>query len=247
MWAFVLKRLQERNDSAKSAEERKFISGLIDLAHARRVPEEFVASFSENGDDLSQWRAYCPGEAGFSIGFSSAALRSQWVSDPAGGRGAFVGVRLVKVSYVSDTDKAEIDLAIDGTLQISVKYNELTASPLLPSSQQFVHTWFTIIAPSYKNAAFRAENEWRIVVMKPHRAMPGQRFRAGKSTLIPYVEVDLNLDMNRKPLDNYMIRKVIVGPAPNPDLSVEALGNLFLSKGQNQVLIEKSDVPFRHW
>jgi len=35
-----------------------------------------VCSFSENGDLLSQWRAYSAGGAGFSIGFSGTFLRA---------------------------------------------------------------------------------------------------------------------------------------------------------------------------
>jgi hypothetical protein len=98
MWALVLKRLQERRDSSKSTEESIYLSEIIDLANTRRLPSDFVASFSEEGDDLSQWRSYCPGEAGFSIGFSSCALRSQWISDPTGGKPSFVGGQLIKVS-----------------------------------------------------------------------------------------------------------------------------------------------------
>jgi hypothetical protein len=77
--------------------------------------------------------------------------------------------------------------------------------------------------------------------------MPGQRFRAGKSTVIPYVEVELGRGTDRKLSDEYMIRKVLVGPTPNPGLSVEALQSLFLSKGHPEVLVEKSAIPYRHW
>ena len=101
MWGFTLKRLQERRDSAKSTEENTYLSEIISLIQSRRSPSEFVASFSEVGDDLSQWRSYFTEGAGFSNGFSSAALRSQWVSDPAGGKSSFVGAHLVKIRYLS--------------------------------------------------------------------------------------------------------------------------------------------------
>jgi hypothetical protein len=105
--------LKERKDSAQSAAEKKRLSEIIALARARRLPTDFVASFSEEGDDPSQWRSYCSGAAGFSIGFSSDALRSQWVSDPAGGKPYFVGGALLKISYLSKADISEADLAID--------------------------------------------------------------------------------------------------------------------------------------
>jgi Protein of unknown function (DUF2971) len=222
-------------------------SEIIDLAHARRVPNQFVASFSEEGDDLSQWRSYCPGEAGFSIGFSSAALRGQWVSDPGGGEPSFVGAQLLKICYLNEDNTSEIDLAIDGTLQIGAQLQGSMGFAGLLSRQQVVLAWFAVIAPSYKNSAYRAEKEWRMVLSKPHKPMPGQRFRAGKSTVIPYVEVALNRDKDLKLSNEYMIRKVLVGPTPNPGLSLEALQSLFLSKGHDKVLVEKSVIPYRHW
>lgn len=247
MWSFILKRLQERRDSAKSTEENAYLSEIIGLTQSRRSPSEFVASFSEVGDDLSQWRSYCTEGAGFSIGFSSAALRSQWVSDPSGGNSSFVGAHLVKIRYLSENNPADIDGAIDGAFKIGDELHGSMGFRERLSRDQVSLAWFSVIAPSYKNSAFRAECEWRIVLTKPHKPMPGQCFRAGKSNLIPYIEVDLNLDLNQKPLDEYMIRKVIVGPTPNPDLSVEALRSLFLSKGHGSVVVEKSVIPYRHW
>jgi len=247
MWTFVLKRLQERRDSVKSPEESAYLSEILDLAHTRRLPNEFVASFSEEGDDLSQWRSYCHGEAGFSIGFDSAALQSYWISDPAGGNSSFVGGQFFKIRYLTENDLSEIDLSIDDTLQLGAQAHGLMGFHGPLSREQVVLAWFAVIAPAYKNSAYRDEKEWRMVLHKSHKPMPGQRFRAGKSTVIPYVEVELGRVSDQKLSDQYMIRKVLVGPTPNPDLSVEALQSLFLSKGHQEVLVEKSTIPYRHW
>lgn len=246
LWGLVLKRLQERRDSANSA-ERTRLSEIIDLARARRPPSDFVASFSEEGDDLSQWRSYCPGQAGFSIGFSSTSLRSQWVSDPVGGQPSFVGAKLLRVAYLSKTNMSEIDRAIDDGLQLGAQLHGGMGFFGPISGQQAVSAWFSVIAPSYKDLAYSAEREWRIVVSKPHKPMPGQRFRAGKSTVIPYVEVELNRDLDFKLSEEHMIRKVFVGPTPSPDLSLEALRSFFLAKGHPEVFVERSAIPFRHW
>jgi hypothetical protein len=247
LWTFVLKRLHERRDSSKSTEENANLSEIISLAHARRLPSEFVASFSEEGDDLSQWRSYCPGEAGFSIGFSSAALHSQWVSDPAGREPSFVGAQLHKIIYLNESDTSEIDLHIDGIVKLAALPQGIEGIGGPDVMKRFVVAWLTVIAPSYKNSAFRSESEWRLVLTKPHKPMPGQRFRAGKSTLIPYIEVDIDRETDPKLSKDYMIRKVIVGPTPNSDLAFEAVQSLFLSKGHGDVLVEKSAIPYRHW
>lgn len=67
-----------------------------------------------------------------------------------------------------------------------------------------------------------------MVLTKPNELMPGLRFRPGKSTLIPYIEMDLNRDEAYKSPSSYMIKRVVIGPTPNSELAVEALKNVVL-------------------
>jgi hypothetical protein len=247
IWKLVLRRLAERKDASKSAEERRHLEEIIVLGNNRRIASEFVTSFSEDGDDLSQWRAYSPSQAGFSIGFSSDALRTQWVIPPGTGDPSFVGGQLLPVSYLSKTNVAEIDRVIDDAFDVGGLLHGQSGFHGPISGKDAILAWFSTIAPGYKDVAFAAEKEWRMVLSKPHKPMPGQRFRAGKSTIVPYIEVELNRGIDSKPVDAYMIREVVVGPTPNPDLSVESLKSLFSSKGRVEVLFKKSAIPYRHW
>ena len=248
MWSLVLRRLKERRDLTESSEERTYLSEIISSTDGRRKHNEYVASFSQEDDDLSQWRAYCPEQAGFSIGFSSAALRSQWVADPHGGKPSFVGGKLAKVRYVNESDTSQIDLAIDQTLQLgAMLHGSQGFSGRTLAKEQVAMAWFSITAPLFKNTAFHAESEWRMVLSKPHKPMPGVRFGMGKSTIVPYIEVDLNRDLKFELPDEYMIRRVLIGPAPNPDLSVEAVKSLFAYNGHSEVVVQKSTIPYRHW
>jgi predicted GTPase len=115
------------------------------------------------------------------------------------------------------------------------------------SRQNLILGWLSVLAPSFKHSAFRDESEWRLVLTKPYKTMPGQRFRAGKSTVVPFVEVELNKDLNKKPFDSCMIREVVVGPTPNIDLSIDAVRFLLQSHDRNEVLVERSAIPYRHW
>jgi hypothetical protein len=148
---------------------------------------------------------------------------------------------------LKDSEVSEIDLAIDDGLQLGRQLDGTMGFFGPIAGPQAVRAWFTLIAALYKNSAYFAEREWRILLNKPHKPMPGQRFRAGKSTVIPYVEAELNRGLDFEQSDDYMIRKVFVGPTPNPELSVESLQSLFLSKGQTNVVVEKSAIPFRYW
>jgi len=80
--------------------------------------------------------------------------------------------------------------------------------------------------------------------------MPGQKFRPGKSTLIPFVEIMLDvkrLEAECVPRDEYFIDEVVIGPTPTPDLTFEALRSLFDSEGHPEVNIRQSRIPFKDW
>ena len=80
--------------------------------------------------------------------------------------------------------------------------------------------------------------------------MPGQQFRSGKSTLIPFVEI--MLDVMREgadcvPREDYFINEVVIGPTPTPELTSEALRSLFEAEGHPGVVVRTSQIPFRDW
>jgi hypothetical protein len=163
------------------------------------------------------------------------------------GDSSFVGGQLLRVSYLSKTNVSEVDRVIDDAFDVGGLLHGQSGfhGPIL--GDEAVLAWFSTIAPRYKDVAFAAEKEWRMVLSKPHKPMQGQRFRPSKSTIVPYIEVELNRGINSKPVDAYMIREVVVGPTPNPNLSFESLKMLFSSKGHTEVLFKKSAIPFRHW
>lgn len=246
MWKAVVEHLKQKRRSAECEEQAAYATSILEMIEERRQLNEFIASFSENGDDLSQWRAYCSAKAGISIGFDSAALNTQWVADPKGGEPLFVGGGLKKVRYLGPDDEAKFSNELDTLVSLSPSIERgLDGQPV--TRGQFLIAWLSVISPSFKHPAFSAENEWRLVLTKPHKPMPFQRFRPGKSSIVPYVEAILNRDHNSKQPANYMINRVIIGPTPSPELSSEALQSAFLSVGHPEVQVEVSKIPFRHW
>lgn len=95
---------------------------------------KYVASFTEDGDLLSQWRGY--GRNGFSIGFRFSDL-SQWAVD----RGCSLG----KVIYSAPKTAGPATT----TLLIDPK-----------AGKSYIDGPDIAL---YKNSGFREENEWRIV------------------------------------------------------------------------------------
>lgn len=248
MWQTALQRLRVRKEAAASGEETGFIVKLMDLIAARKSCTDFVASFSENGDDLSQWRAYCHDAPGFSIGFSSAALQTQWVCNPLGRDPFFVGGALKKVIYLSEGDPTTFDNQLEIVLNHiapALDGHEGFHGPM--SKEQYAAAWLAAAASAFKHSSFRDEHEWRLITSKPHKPMPGQRFRPGRSSLIPYVEVELNRNHRSERMAERIINRVIVGPSPDPELSMQAAKSFFLSIGQPDVEILRSSTPYKNW
>jgi hypothetical protein len=245
MWQAVLELLQKQTvTEAKDRADRA--AGIIAAIDQRHQQNEFVASFSENGDDLTQWRAYCPGGAGLSIGFNTAALSTQWVADPKCQDPAFVGSALRKVRYLNEQGEAKLFNELDSMVRLSPSIQRgIDGQPV--TTEQFVTAWLSTVATAYKHPAFAAESEWRLVFSKPHKPMPYQRFRPGKSSLVPYIEAILNLDTQSRRSVSYMIDRVVIGPTPSPRLAEEALKAAFASFGHPEVQVEVSKIPFRHW
>lgn len=139
-------------------------------------------------------------------------------------------------------------------LAIAVKaINEAEGEPGFTLSRPAGSTlaaWVFMLSPFIKHDAFEEECEWRKVISKDFRHMPGQRFRTGKSTLIPFVEVMLDkirVESECVPSERYFINEVVVGPTPTPELTIEALASLFESEGQPQVRIRSSHIPYKDW
>ena|SRR5580700_3382530 len=152
----------------------------------------------------------------------------------------------MRVRYLEEKNTAQLDSAIDSALRVAAELDGAEGFHGPMHDKDVFRATPSMLAPSYKHAAFSNECEWRMVLQKPHKPMPGQRFRVGKSTLIPYVEVELNRDPNHTASDKYMLSRVVIGPTPNADLALESVRGLFASEGQN-VVVNPSTIPYRDW
>ncbi len=214
--------------SVREGEARRFpeFTATIEtklLPHARtihrgRKPAIFVSSFSTQEDDLSQWRSYGSVGDAYALGFQCSELAqlassrgwrfAQCLYDRAGSHQRVLNA--VRAAYAQfqamrpQGEEAAIDAALDGLVRDLIDLSALA-----------------------KDSAFRAEAEWRLI--SPQLPDTGNMFeyRAGQSTLIPYVRFPLALDGDT-PLS---IRKVMVGPGPNQDLATGAAMSLLFQHG----------------
>jgi hypothetical protein len=199
---------------------------------AHPVPvDRFVVSLSEQPDDLSQWRAYGSLGDAYSVDFDADTLRAVAASQ---------GWTLEQVGYGENARFAEIV----GALTRAFRSVQGTAEPDLTSTVEALGRELSAYAPLVKHEAFSAESEWRLI--SPPIA-PGDgslvKYRPGRSTLVPYVELG-GATAHPTPRLIDAIVGVTVGPGPDNDLAATAVLGYLGTRGIH-VGVGWSDIPYR--
>ncbi|MGH3626304.1 MAG: DUF2971 domain-containing protein, partial [Sciscionella sp.] len=181
----------------------------------------FVACFTEQPDQLSQWRGY--GGRGYSIGFTREGLNQLVVDDgkdtPAGD--------LIKVSYE--------DEGLEKLLQDVSDYFEARSHTPFNNLGDIMGYMLPRMA-GVKHKAFEEEKEWRLAVSRYLEPPRGIDFREG-NRLVPYLKLQF---------DPSAVAFVYIGPGA--DIHDKRALRYFLARsGYNldDVWIEHSNAPYR--
>lgn len=220
------------------------------LMHPRRY---FVASFSEKGDDLAQWRGYAGAGPRFAIGFRKSELEKLL---------SLEGMRLGKINY--DAALAQEDMFgrfLAAAAELKSKWlapETGYANPMDINPSEYNELNGKVVedvAPLLKHWKFREEAEWRLFSDEQQLEKFREKtvhFRVGKSFLVPYISVDLSkLDQP--------VATITVGPTPHPEEArasvMRLLGSLPKATGGEPFrllqsacgAVRSSDIPFRDW
>lgn len=218
-----------RNGTPGTVEIVRELCSLLERAQALSV---YVVSFSEEGDALSQWRGYCPDGFGYCIEFDRNVL-----AEVAKGAGFF----LRRCVYDQMTQRAWLSRWAESCLKIALKRAEPSEAEISLAEKCDPHiTQLLLEAPFFKHHTFAEEREWRMARVVSSDD-PKLRLRAGKSMLIRYFPIDLDLSDTCRTI--YRIR---VGPTPHPQLALEGLTFYF----QHVHIVNgicNSEVPYRAW
>jgi len=196
----------------------------------------FVCSFSEDGDSLSQWRAYGNSTSSFSIGFSSAHLKQMALNNE------FV---LAKCIY---DEKSQRDLITDLVVRALRKDFALNPNRLFdlvdPEPDKIAEECvaeLARLAPILKHKSFSEEKEWRLISGLTSHEHPLFSFRQGASMIAPYFRFPL-----REGNDLPKIVKLVVGPTPHEILAAESADMLLRKKGLD-IEVVVSTIPLRNY
>jgi hypothetical protein len=199
----------------------------------------YVCSFSEEEDDLSQWRAYCP-QGGFAIGFLKSKLERV---------AKHQGFDLDRCVY----ETKEQDSMINDAIHSVISEGDRMRASLSPISEQFFdcNEWegrwlkqvITKVAPLVKHKTFVAEKEWRLVTIKKdseNRENFGVRVRG--NMMVPYLTVKLK---------EYVWDRVriTVGPCSHMEENKVCVARLLFDRlgPKAQFTIDTTTTPYSYW
>lgn len=250
----IRRRLEEKSkESSLFPEQSEFLKRIRDSfdPFSNRF-SAFSASFCEEGNLLSQWRAYRGQGGGYAIGFdffhSLRFLDRQCA--------------LRKVIYDEKQQVGEIDTTINLFLesiaeQTANKAPEHISSSILPAFCQAFSSTVGEYLFCFKHPDFHEEKEWRLVhscsvdpTFERDKRFQLPSFRAYHGNVIPYHVVSLENTINVSKDDGYgvpfPIVEVVIGPTVSSELNLESLRIMILSMNPDVIPnIRQSEIPLR--
>jgi hypothetical protein len=179
-----------------------------------------VVSFTEAPDLLSQWRAYCPPDGGYALGFRTSSLEACLHKQ---------GFVLVRCVYNLSEQKKLLEKWIGDTISALKEIvqqdedlresGEITGKMNRKVEELFISELHRI-APVIKHSGFSEEKEWRAI----SNSDPELHFRTGRTILVPYHKIELNTPI-------FPGGKFVIGPSPHQKLAESSLKRFLHSQG----------------
>lgn len=218
----------------------KTLDGFVNRSQIINEYQIFVCSFSEMGNLLSQWRAYCPNNNGFSVGFDLNIIMS--ILKKRKNNDFFLAPCIYDDNYQNEL----LDELKKGTLKdlIEVMEDQIENEDnrdyqLFNEKYHKFSKMFLFLCSIIKHPAFQEEKEWRLFkIIKRH---DGQdlNYRCSSSTLIPYTKFDFSSNLHDNP-----ISEIFIGPNPHKKLAKNSLNLLSSTKMLNFKILD-SRIPYR--
>lgn len=214
------------------AETARFVEHAAGQLDSVRRTNICIAAFSEDADQLNQWRSYANDGRGIALGFDSDVLRQAAREHD---------VRLLRCVYAPESHEEIVDelvrLLIEAHRAAPPASDEERAALL----EQFNST-FLLIAPVIKDHHFSQEKEWRLVSMP--RSPDDPLLTAVLFGNHASVKLVLPLVPDGESRSD-VISSVTVGPTLDPDNVADAIDVLARHKGFRIGTVRHSRVPYR--
>jgi hypothetical protein len=211
----------------------------------------YVTCFTTHRDDLSQWRAYSGGSAGASIAIDlrDTALRPHPCIYKDEEKAVYlmdIFAEMFKVGEMHFKADPILLLPPDESLPADVEVKFPGAEMNVKGAAIRLLVPIMNIIPLFKNKAFSAESEWRVVTLASEYDMGSESktpngslfYRARPDSLVPTMRVNIKRKDGSVPLNG-----LVLGPGSHPN-ATDAVTRFLRFKG-SAVRAEVSGVPYR--
>lgn len=195
----------------------------------------FIASFTEDGDLLSQWRGYGAGGDGVSIGFDLSKLSLSKIE--AGFPEHSAPPVVVKVEYDAERQSAEVRWVFETARAVYDAHADvLSVNP--HAAKRLPQLFHDVIRDSlywlrweFKSPYYAEEREWRLVsnpIAFRHLT------RVSNGHIVPYVEMPLPQTPSR-PQNELAVPRIVLGPRCPPS-AVRSIRNMLQNLAYPEVV-----------
>lgn len=245
--ALLLDELRAAAAAAREGSARELLKRLSDSLRANKVSategyRTFVASFAENGDLLSQWRAYGADGAGFSLGFARGDLEDVARYPKAQRPGA---IYAVQCEYDEARFRQRVSSAVRAISPHLAGWRRWTQQRQDGFLDE-ITPWAVLMAHGFKHKGFAEEHEWRFVCLwsEDVDGAPAVQHRTSARGVIPYVCIPLPVRTAEDP--TLLLESLCVGPSAMPEQARQGVESLLQRHGYDwRRIVRPSRIPYR--
>jgi len=193
----------------------------------------FTLLFSEETDLLSQWRGYCPDNAGYCVVFDIHKVFEET-------KAAYQTAHLVNCVYDIETKEGILKDLLN---KYWFKHNPCKTDKERKAIIDELGKEVMLQASFFKHSSFSEERERRIVVILDFNNTNLIKFRQGKLAIIPYIDL---------PAKKEHLKEIIIGPTSAKELTKRSL-EMYLEKVFeapsfiHDCRVAYSKTPYRPW
>jgi hypothetical protein len=211
---------------------QKYGKLLEELDSLPRHMQVYVASFSKEGDLLSQWLSYPRSPNGYALGFSEAHFLAA----------RRMGFTLMPCVYTAE-EQTELVEAV-----VSVMLNAIGDNDMVRDGSEAAFSKALTAVAAIKHEGFSKEAEWRLIKTLDIGLGESKnvQFRHGRNGIVPYLEAPLETVNGQ-----FVPTAIHIGPnedMPAAKLAVETLLDakvLHYSLGEQRTVVDSSKTPYR--
>ena len=224
---------------------------MVCLKQIYEIYDVYTCSFSKKPDQLSQWRAYCPNNGGFSIGFeiqdlknsnSGVFLECLYDSDEQNK----IAKQLI-IQFCKNCEKLVKDEKISFPEKWNKRFQKMNIESYEPSKSKnpldleknhiFIRYELALLAARIKNKNFEEENEIRYIQVLSNSNHSKINYRTKNNLIIPHVLLKVKKEN---------IKEINIGPSLDQVLNNYSLKSLKMKHRLN-FEINNSPIPYRGW